>query len=56
MRGFVDRMMALERHTPRLLSLSAIHGFMAGDVPEIFDQHLVGGTPVERLRAPAATW
>lgn len=35
MRGFVDRMMALERHTPRLLSLSAIHGFMAGDVPEM---------------------
>ncbi|MCA0271807.1 MAG: M81 family metallopeptidase [Proteobacteria bacterium] len=35
MRGFVDRMMALERDTPRLLSLSAIHGFMAGDVPEM---------------------
>lgn len=35
MRGFVDRMMALERETPRLLSLSAIHGFMAGDVPEM---------------------
>jgi microcystin degradation protein MlrC len=35
MRGFVDRMMALERNTPRLLSLSAIHGFMAGDVPEM---------------------
>lgn len=35
MRGFVDRMMELERETPGLLSLSAIHGFMAGDVPEM---------------------
>lgn len=35
MRGFVDRMMALERSEPRLLSLSVVHGFMAGDVPEM---------------------
>lgn len=35
MRGFVDRMMALESELPTLLSLSAIHGFMAGDVPEM---------------------
>lgn len=35
MRGFVDRMMAIEREDPRVLSLSAIHGFMAGDVPEM---------------------
>ncbi|MBI1172313.1 microcystin LR degradation protein MlrC-like protein [bacterium] len=35
MRGFVDRMLALEATTPHLLSLSAIHGFMAGDVPEM---------------------
>lgn len=35
MRGFVDRMFALEKDTPGLLSLSAIHGFMAGDVPEM---------------------
>ncbi len=35
MRGFVDRMMALEQTTPGLLSLSVIHGFMAGDVPEM---------------------
>lgn len=35
MRGFVDRMMALEAEVPNLLSLSAIHGFMAGDVPEM---------------------
>ncbi len=26
------------------------------DVAEIFEQPLVGGTPVERLRAPAAAW
>lgn len=35
MRGFVDRMMALEAGNPKILSLSAIHGFMAGDVPEM---------------------
>ena len=35
MRGFVDRMMAIEREDPRVLSLSVIHGFMAGDVPEM---------------------
>ncbi|GHC50771.1 M81 family metallopeptidase [Neogemmobacter tilapiae] len=35
MRGFVDRMMALEMSDPKVLSLSAIHGFMAGDVPEM---------------------
>ncbi|MET3927062.1 M81 family metallopeptidase [Devosia sp. 2618] len=35
MRGFVDRLFALEKSTPGLLSLSVIHGFMAGDVPEM---------------------
>lgn len=35
MRGFVDRMVALERSVPGLLSLSVVHGFMAGDVPEM---------------------
>lgn len=35
MRGFVDKMMQIERDDPRVLSLSAIHGFMAGDVPEM---------------------
>lgn len=35
MRGFVDRMLAIEREDPAVLSLSAIHGFMAGDVPEM---------------------
>ncbi|MHA6689819.1 M81 family metallopeptidase [Devosia sp. A449] len=35
MRGFVDQLMALEQSEPGLLSLSVIHGFMAGDVPEM---------------------
>jgi microcystin degradation protein MlrC len=35
MRGFVDRLYALEQSEPGLLSLSVIHGFMAGDVPEM---------------------
>lgn len=26
------------------------------DVPAIFEQHLLGGVPVERLRADGATW
>jgi (2Fe-2S) ferredoxin len=26
------------------------------DVPAIFDEHLIGGTPVEWLRAPAGVW
>ncbi len=35
MRGFVDRLFALETSEPHLLSLSVVHGFMAGDVPEM---------------------
>lgn len=35
MRGFVDKLYGLERSEPGLLSLSVIHGFMAGDVPEM---------------------
>lgn len=35
MRGFVDQLMALEQSEPGLLSLSVVHGFMAGDVPEM---------------------
>jgi microcystin degradation protein MlrC len=35
MRGFVDQLYALEKSEPDLLSLSVIHGFMAGDVPEM---------------------
>jgi (2Fe-2S) ferredoxin len=26
------------------------------DVKAIFDEHLLGGTPVERLKAPAEFW
>ena len=35
MRRFVDDMIRKEHETPGLLSLSVIHGFMAGDVPEM---------------------
>ncbi|MCF1432371.1 microcystin LR degradation protein MlrC-like protein [Agrobacterium vitis] len=35
MRGFVDKMLQIEREDPDVLSLSVIHGFMAGDVPEM---------------------
>lgn len=35
MRGFVDRLYTLEMSEPGLLSLSVVHGFMAGDVPEM---------------------
>ena len=34
MRGFVDRLRELERQ-PGILSISVIHGFMAGDVPDL---------------------
>lgn len=35
MRSFVDKMMAIEKRDEKVLSLSTIHGFMAGDVPEM---------------------
>jgi len=35
MRGFVDRIYALEAEDRDLLNVSVIHGFMAGDVPEM---------------------
>jgi microcystin degradation protein MlrC len=35
MRAFVDRLYALEKSDPQILSISVIHGFMAGDVPEM---------------------
>ncbi len=41
MRDFVDRMFAIERDDPKVLSLSLIHGFMAGDVPEMGTRMLV---------------
>ena len=35
MRSFVDNLFALEKSDPKVLSLSVVHGFMAGDVPEM---------------------
>lgn len=35
MRSFVDRLVAIENEDADVLSLSVIHGFMAGDVPEM---------------------
>ncbi|TYC65867.1 M81 family metallopeptidase [Stappia sp. BW2] len=35
MRSFVDDMIQLEKETPGLLSVSVVHGFMAGDVSEM---------------------
>jgi microcystin degradation protein MlrC len=41
MRDFVDRLFAIERDDPKVLSLSLIHGFMAGDVPEMGTRMMV---------------
>lgn len=41
MRSFVDRLMAIEKVDPEVLSLSVIHGFMAGDVPEMGTKTIV---------------
>jgi microcystin degradation protein MlrC len=41
MRAFVDQLFAIERDDPKVLSLSLIHGFMAGDVPEMGTKMLV---------------
>ena len=35
MRGFVDRLIELERNDPRVLNAWVNHGFMAGDAPEL---------------------
>lgn len=40
MRGFIDRLSQLEQE-PGILSISVIHGFMAGDVPEMGTRVLV---------------
>lgn len=52
MRSFVDRMLASERSDPEILSLSAIHGFMAGDVPEMGTKMIAvtDGNPEKGLR------
>ncbi|GES50864.1 microcystinase C [Rhizobium sp. NBRC 114257] len=41
MRSFVDKIMAMERADADILSISVIHGFMAGDVPEMGTKLLV---------------
>ena len=35
MRSFVDGIMRMEAADPDILSISVVHGFMAGDVPEM---------------------
>lgn len=41
MRSFVDKIMALEKSDADILSISVVHGFMAGDVPEMGTKLLV---------------
>ncbi len=41
MRSFVDRLMAIERDDGDVLSISVVHGFMAGDVPEMGTKMIV---------------
>lgn len=41
MQGFIRQLHELEQSDPRILSISVIHGFMAGDVPELGTRMLV---------------
>jgi len=41
MRSFVDKIMAMEKSDADILSISVIHGFMAGDVPDMGTKLLV---------------
>ncbi|WP_112609185.1 M81 family metallopeptidase [Rhizobium sp. WW22] len=41
MRSFVDKIMTMEKSDTDILSISVIHGFMAGDVPEMGTKLLV---------------
>lgn len=41
MRSFVDKIMRIEREDADVLSISVIHGFMAGDVPDMGTKLLV---------------
>lgn len=41
MRSFVDKLMQIERDDADVLSLSVVHGFMAGDVAEMGTKMLV---------------
>ncbi|NLS18452.1 M81 family metallopeptidase [Rhizobium sp. P40RR-XXII] len=41
MRSFVDKIMAMEKSDADILSISVVHGFMAGDVPDMGTRLLV---------------
>lgn len=41
MRSFVDKIMKIEAEDPDILSISVVHGFMVGDVPEMGTKMLV---------------
>ncbi len=41
MRSFVDKIIRIENEDPDILSISVVHGFMAGDVPEMGTKLLV---------------
>ncbi len=41
MRSFIDKIMAMEKSDADILSISVVHGFMAGDVPEMGTKLLV---------------
>ena len=40
-RAFIDRISDLERDLPHVLSISVVHGFLAGDVPEMGTKTIV---------------
>jgi len=47
------------RHGPNILVYPEgilYNNVTKADVTEIFDEHLLGGNPVERLKAPADIW
>ncbi len=59
MRSFVDRLMAMEADDPEILSLSVIHGFMAGDVPEMGTKTIAvtdGNSAKGEALAPSWDW
>jgi microcystin degradation protein MlrC len=58
MRSFVDKIMRMEAEDPDILSISVIHGFMAGDVPEMGTKMLVvtDGKPEKGTSPCPQTW
>ncbi len=52
MRSFVDRLKAIEAANPEILSISVIHGFLAGDVPEM-GTHIIVVTDDDRAKGDA---